>query len=142
LFLFIPVATLLFVGGVAFSYYVMLPTALPFLVSILGVQTLPRLSNYIEFVTNLMFWIGVCFEMPLVMFGLAKFHIVTAKGLLKQWRVAVVIIAVIAAVVTPTPDPVNMSILMVPLFVLYILSILFAYIANPSAKLKSQPEKE
>jgi sec-independent protein translocase protein TatC len=131
LFLFIPVATLLFLGGVAFSYFVMLPTAIPFLVSVLGVQTLPRLSNYIGFVTNLMFWIGVAFETPLVVFALAKMHFVTAKGLLKQWRFAFVIIAVIAAVVTPTPDPVNMGLLMAPLSILYLLSVLFAYIANP-----------
>ena len=132
LLLSIPIATLLFIGGVAFSYFVMLPTAIPFLVSILGVQTLPRLSNYINFVTNLMFWIGIAFETPLVVFALAKFHIVTAQALLKQWRFAIVIIAVIAAVVTPTPDPVNMGLLMAPLFVLYLLSVLFAYIANPN----------
>ena len=132
LLLSIPLATLLFIGGVAFSYFVMLPTAIPFLVSILGVQTLPRLSNYINFVTNLMFWIGMAFETPLVVYALAKFHIVTAQALLKQWRFAIVIIAVIAAVVTPTPDPVNMGLLMAPLFVLYLLSVLFAYIANPN----------
>jgi sec-independent protein translocase protein TatC len=137
LLLSIPIATLLFIGGVAFSYFVMLPTAIPFLVSILGVQTLPRLSNYINFVTNLMFWIGIAFETPLVVFALAKFHIVTAQALLKQWRFAIVIIAVIAAVVTPTPDPVNMGLLMAPLFVLYLLSVLFAYIANPNKEEKT-----
>ena len=137
LLLSIPIATLLFIGGVAFSYFVMLPTAIPFLVSILGVQTLPRLSNYINFVTNLMFWIGIAFETPLVVFALAKFHIVTAQALLKQWRFAIVIIAVIAAIVTPTPDPVNMGLLMAPLFVLYLLSVLFAYIANPNKEEKT-----
>jgi sec-independent protein translocase protein TatC len=138
LLLFIPIATLLFVSGVAFSYFVMLPTAIPFLVSVLGVQTLPRLSNYIDFVTNLMFWIGVAFETPLIVFALAKFHIVTSSALLKQWRFAIVIIAVIAAVVTPTPDPVNMSILMAPLFMLYLLSVLFAYIANPERQTREE----
>lgn len=138
LLLFIPIATLLFVGGVAFSYYVMMPTALPFLVSVLGVQTLPRLSNYINFVTNMMFWIGVSFETPLVVYGLAKFNMVTARGLLKQWRFAIVIIAAISAVVTPTPDPVNMAILMIPLAMLYLLSVLFAYIANPKQKSKAR----
>lgn len=137
LYLFIPIATFLFVGGVSFAFFVMMPTALPFLVSVLGVQTLPRLSNYINFVTNLMFWIGVSFETPLVVFGLAKFHIVNARGLLKQWRFALVIIAVVAAVVTPTPDPVNMSLMMAPLGLLYLLSVLFAYIANPDHKTKA-----
>ncbi|GAP06478.1 Sec-independent protein translocase TatC [Anaerolinea thermolimosa] len=138
LYFFIPIATLLFVSGVAFSYFVMLPAAIPFLVSVLGVQTLPRLSNYINFVTNLMFWIGVSFETPLVVFLLAKLNLVTAHSLLKQWRFAIVIIAIVAAVVTPTPDPVNMSILMVPLFLLYLLSCLFAYVANPKQNRRNQ----
>lgn len=130
LFTFIPVATFLFIGGVAFAYYVMLPAALPFLTTgILPIPTQPRLSNYINFVTNLLFWIGVSFETPLVVFGLAKFKIVSASMLLKQWRIAIVVIAIVAAVVTPTPDPVNMGLLMLPLFAIYLLSVLFARIA-------------
>ncbi len=78
----------------------------------------------------MMFWIGISFELPLLVFILAKLKIVNAKMLLKQWRVAIVVIAVVAAIVTPTPDPVNMSLLMAPLFVLYMLSILFAFLAR------------
>ncbi len=89
-----------------------------------------RLSNYVDFVTNLMFWIGLSFEAPLVMFILAKFHIVNARMLARQWRVAIVIIAVIAAMVTPTVDPVNMGLLMLPLFILYLLSVLLAMLAR------------
>lgn len=124
----IPLASLFFLGGVAFSYYVMLPTAIPFLQGFLAVTPAWRLANYIGFVTNLMFWIGLAFESPLVVFLLAKFHVVSAGMLARQWRYAIVIIAIIAAVVTPTVDPVNMSLLMAPLFALYLLSILFAYI--------------
>lgn len=130
----IPLASLFFIGGVAFAYYVMLPAALPFLVSILGVRTTPRLSNYFGFVLNLMFWIGLSFELPLIVFVLAKLNMVTPRTLWKQWRIAVVIIALIAAIATPTPDPVNMSILMVPLFALYLLSILFAAVAQRGRK--------
>ena len=67
----IPMATVFFVGGVAFAYYIMLPTALPFLLDFMGITTSPRPSNYFSFVLNLMFWVGVCFEMPLVVFVLA-----------------------------------------------------------------------
>jgi sec-independent protein translocase protein TatC len=81
-------------------------------------------------VTNIIFWVGLSFESPLVMFVLAKMGIVDAKGLAKQWRIAVVIIAVIAAVATPTPDPINMAILMAPLFILYGLGILLAVLAS------------
>jgi sec-independent protein translocase protein TatC len=108
----------------------MLPAALPFLISFIGVKTTPRLSNYFEFVTNLMFWIGLSFELPLVTFLLAKLGIVTPRLLAKQWRIAIVMIAIIAAFATPTPDPVNMSLLMLPLFVLYLLSIAFAAFAR------------
>ncbi len=134
LYLAIPAATVLFLSGVAFAFFVMLPVALPFLVEFLGVQTTPRLSNYVSFVTSLMFWIGISFETPLLMFILAKLNIVTAAGLIKQWRIAVVVIAVIAAVVTPTADPVNMGLLMLPLSALYVLSIFLAKIARKEPK--------
>lgn len=130
LLLSIPLATLLFVSGVLFAYFVMLPTAIPFLTEFLGVRTTVRLSNYVNFVTNLLFWIGISFETPLVVFILAKFRIVNAGMLARQWRVAVVVIAVLAAVVTPTVDPMSMGMLMLPLFVLYLLSILLAAFAR------------
>ena len=129
LYIAIPFATTLFLAGVFFTYFVMLPTAIPFLVSFLGVKTTPRLSSYINFVTSLVFWVGVAFETPLVIFLLAKLHLITAQALLKQWRVAVVVIAFLAAIITPTGDPINMSILMAPLLVLYFFSILLASLA-------------
>jgi len=135
-YLSIPFATLLFLCGVSFTYFVMMPTAIPFLITFLGIKTTPRPSFYIDFVTGLMFWIGILFEMPLVMFILAKLGLVTANFLLKGWRFALVIIAVVAAVVTPTTDPINMGILMLPLFLLYFLSVGMAAIAgrNPTRK--------
>ena len=126
----IPMSSVFFLIGVAFCFFVMLPAAIPFLTSFLGVTTHPRLSNYIDFVTNMMFWIGVSFELPLLVFILAKINIVNSKMLARQWRIAVVVIALIAAIVTPTPDPVNMSLMMAPLMVLYVLSIFFAAIAR------------
>jgi sec-independent protein translocase protein TatC len=129
LYLAIPVATFLFLCGVAFSNFVMLPTAIPFLVNFLGTPTTPRLSNYLNFVTNLLFWIGLSFEAPLVVFILAKLKLVTPKGLLKQWRIAIVVIAVLAAVISPTVDPINMGLVMLPLIFLYLLSVLFAVFA-------------
>jgi sec-independent protein translocase protein TatC len=126
----IPAAAALFVCGVAFAYFVMLPVALPFLLNFLGIQTVPRPSNYISFTTNLLFWIGISFTFPLIVFALASVGMVHAKPLLKGWRYAIVGIAVMAAVITPTVDPVNMSLLMLPMIVLYGLSILLAAIAE------------
>lgn len=130
LYISIPTATLLFIGGVAFSYVFMLPTAVPFLVQFGDIPSRPTPSDYLGFVTNLLFWIGVAFETPLIVFILAKFKIVSPGMLLKQWRFAVVIIAVLAALITPTVDPVNMALLMAPLFTIYLLSILFAKLAT------------
>lgn len=127
----IPVATLFFLGGVAFAYFVMLPTALPFLLNIGDFKQEPRVIAYIRFVTSLLFWIGVAFEFPLVIFIMAKIGLVNAQILRQQWRLAVVLIAIIAALVTPTVDPMSMGIVMAPMILLYILSIGLAALARP-----------
>jgi sec-independent protein translocase protein TatC len=129
-FLTIPVATVLFLSGTAFAYFVMLPVAVPYLINFLGVPTTPRILSYVKFSTSLIFWLSVGFEMPILVFALAKFKLVTPQMLIKQWRIAIVLIAVMAAAITPTVDPVNMAILMVPLFILYLLSVLFAFFAR------------
>lgn len=130
-FIAIPAALVLFLSGAGFAYFVLLRSALPFLESFMQeVESTWRLSNYIGFVTNLMFWIGLSFETPLVVFMMAKFKVISAGQLARQWRFAVVIIAVVAAVVTPTPDPITMSLTMGPLFAVYLLSILFAWFAR------------
>ncbi len=126
----IPIMTIFFLGGMAFAYYVMLPTAIPFLTNFMGMTTELRPSSYVKFVTGVMFWIGVAFEFPLVIYVLALVKVVNAKILLKQWRLAIVIIAVVAAAITPTVDPVNMGIVMGPMIILYFVSIGLAYIAQ------------
>jgi sec-independent protein translocase protein TatC len=130
LLVMIPLATLLFVGGIAFTWFVMLPTAIPFLAGFLGITTHVRPENYFEFITRLMFWIGICFEMPLIVMFLAKMKFVTAKQLASGWRYAIVVMAVIAAVVTPTVDPINMGLVMAPLMGLYVISIVLAAIVG------------
>jgi sec-independent protein translocase protein TatC len=126
----IPAAIILFVGGMAFAFFVMLPTALPFLFNFMGLTTQPRPSSYYNFVTTIMFWIGVTFEFPLAIYLLANLGLIKAKTLASQWRLAIVIIAVLAAAITPTVDPVNMGLVMAPMIVLYFVSIGLAYIAQ------------
>ena len=77
-----------------------------------------------------MFWVGIAFEFPLIIFGMAGMGIVRAEDLIKYWRIAIIIIAVIAAVITPTIDPINMALVMGPMIVLYFLSIALAKIAQ------------
>jgi len=126
----IPLVVLFFVAGMAFAYFAMLPTALPFLLNFLGMNPQIRPSSYITFVTGLMFWIGVAFEFPLVIYVLAAIGFVNHKFLLDQWRLAVVLIAILAAAITPTVDPVNMTLVMAPMILLYFVSIGLAYLAR------------
>ncbi len=96
----------------------MLPAAIQFLEGFLStiVDNRWTLDNYIDFVTRVMFWMGIVFQTPLIMFFLAKLNLVTAKKLSAFRKYAVVLCAIVAAMVTPTPDPVNMMIVMVPLY--------------------------
>ncbi len=139
----IPVALCLFVGGMAFAFYIMLKAALPFLFNFMGLSTQPRPSSYYNFVTLIMFWIGVTFEFPLVIYLLANLGLIKAKTLASQWRLAIVIIAILAAAITPTVDPVNMGLVMAPMIVLYFISIGLAYFAqrNRSPKQKEALDK-
>ena len=130
LLLSVPTASLLFVGGLAFTYFVVLPSALPFLLNFMGIPTTPRPLNYIRFVTNLMLWIGMAFEFPLLIFVLARLGVVSAGSLARGWRYAIVAIAVLAAAATPTVDPVNMALVMAPMLVLYFFSVLLAAVAQ------------
>ena len=132
IFLGVPFASLMFAAGVAFAWFVMIPTAVPFLTEFLSITTQVRPQNYFEFITKLMLWIGLSFEMPLISFVLAKAGVVTAKQLASGWRYALVGISILAATITPTVDPVNMGLVMLPLFFLYLLSILLAWAARRS----------
>jgi sec-independent protein translocase protein TatC len=77
-----------------------------------------------------MFWIGIAFQFPLIIYVLARVGIVSSKLLIDNWRIAIVIIAVLSAAITPTIDPVNMALVMGPMIVLYFLSILLAKFAE------------
>lgn len=126
----IPAAAVLFVGGMAFTYYIMLPKGLPIMLNFMpSIQPQPTADSYYRFVTGLMFWIGVSFELPLVVYALASMGLVTPAMLLSQWRVAILVIAVFAAAITPTVDPVNMGLVMLPMSLLYFASIALSQIA-------------
>jgi sec-independent protein translocase protein TatC len=127
----VPAATFMFLVGVAFAWFIMIPAAIGFLKTWQDELFLQvwQSQKYFPFVTSLLFWIGLSFETPLIIFILAKLGLVTPIFLLKQWRFAIVIIAIMAAMITPTVDPFNMALVMLPLIVLYGLSILLSYLA-------------
>lgn len=130
----------LFLSGVAFAFYVALPPALDFLLDFGNGEIAEpniRVGSYVDFVTRLLFWTGVSFETPLVVMYLARFRIVTARQLLRWWRFAIVAAFVIAAVVTPTIDPVTQSLVAGPIIVLYFLGIILAVLVQPRRREQS-----
>jgi sec-independent protein translocase protein TatC len=125
----IPMATILFLMGLACTYYLLLPPALPWLANFTKIPQVWTANNYFGFITGLMLWVGLFFEFPLVVYLLTSLGFVKPQVLLKQWRLAVVIISIIAAIITPTIDPVNMGLMMLPMILLYFASIGLSYIA-------------
>ncbi len=124
----------LFLGGVAFAYYIALPPALDFLLDFGGGDIARpdiRVGSYVDFVTRLLFWTGVSLQTPLIVMYLARFGIVSARQLLRWWRFAIVGAFVIAAIVTPTIDPVTQSLVAGPIIVLYFLGIILAVFVQP-----------
>jgi sec-independent protein translocase protein TatC len=131
LYISIPFTSILFLTGILFAWKIMVPAAIDFLANfrpdIFNNEWTAR--EYISFVVSIAFWIGISFQTPLVVFILAKVGLVTPRFLIQNWRFAIVIVAVISAIITPTVDPFNMALLMMPLLGLYGLSILLAALA-------------
>jgi len=136
----IPAATMLFLLGIAFTYFILLTPAIDFLLHFMDISAAIRPASYIQFVTGLMFWIGVAFQFPLIIYALAGLGFVNAKALLRGWRFAILGIAVLAAAVTPTIDPINMGLVMLPMIVLYFISIGLAAIAGRGRRQKAQSD--
>jgi sec-independent protein translocase protein TatC len=131
----------MFLGGMAFAYYIALPPSIEFLLTFGEEQAQPviKIDSYFDFVTRLVFWIGVSFETPLVIMFFARLGLVTARQLLRWWRYSVVVAFIMAAIVTPTIDPVTQSLVAGPIIILYAMGIVLAKLvgrpsrfANPS----------
>jgi sec-independent protein translocase protein TatC len=119
-------------AGMAFAYWIILPASLKFLLDI-GSESIENkigIKEYMDFVTRIVFWVGVAFELPIVLALAAKLGIVRARQLLGFWRYAIIIIFIIAAIITPTPDPFNQSLVAGPLLFLYFVGIVFAWIVQ------------
>ncbi len=117
-------ASLLFVAGVAFGYFVVLPVALDFLLGFGGdvFQTEVRANEYFGFVTTLLLASGLMFEVPVAMLALSRIGVTSAEFYIRHWRVAIVLIAALAAIL-PGGDPFSMLLLMIPQIFLYGLGI-------------------
>lgn len=128
----IPFASLSFVAGVAFAIFVAIPNAASFLTGFLndiGDHTYSA-RQYLSFISSVMLWLGLIFETPLVMFMLARVGIASPQVFAKARRFVIIGAAVAAAVITPTPDVINMLIIMGPFILLYEIGILLARAAQ------------
>lgn len=121
-------ASLMFIAGMAFAYYAELPPALRFLLrpNTSDVEPTIGVSTYVDTVVRLLLLTGLVFEMPFVIMGLAKLGILTSRRLLGWWRYALLLAFVVAAIVTPSIDPVTQTVVAAPIVVLYGLGILLA----------------
>lgn len=129
-FALLPLVSVFFLFGVAFGYLVVLPFAVRYLLTFTTeVQPLIRVSNYFGFVTTVLFWLGLAFETPLIIYMLAKVKLVTVQRLSRYRKYAILAVFIIAAAITPTPDPFNQTLVAIPLYLLYELGILFARLA-------------
>jgi len=121
-----------FAVGVAFGYFILVPPAAKFLITFGSDIATPqiRVGNYVSLMVKLLFAIGLCFETPLLIFLLSKLHIVTPEKLSKYRKFAVLGAFILAAIITPTFDPINQTIVAVPLIILYEIGILLAKLAR------------
>lgn len=128
LFTAMPLALVLFAAGVAFCALVVLPFTLRYLQTFLTdlFKAEYSVGYYMSFVANFVLWVGIAFELPLVIALLARLGVVTPAQLVRTWRYAIIVIAILAAVITPTADPFTMSVVMIPLIVLYVLGLIMA----------------
>jgi len=146
-FPFVFFSTILFVGGILFGYFIALPPAFRFFVSFSTDFLKPMISfkEYLSLTLKFLLAFGICFEMPVFIFFLAKLGVVNAKMLSKKRRYAILIIFVVAAILTPSPDAISQILMAVPLMVLYEVSIFVAKFArreNPAPQDTEDAEKE
>lgn len=137
---FVLFTTFGFMGGAAFNHFVAFPFLMRFFASFNSVDLrfMPRLEDVFGLYTKMLLGMGVVFQMPTVVFFLAKMRLVTASFLWKHGKYAILIAYIVAAVITPTADPVNQTIFAAPMIGLYFLSIIIAFVVNPRSRMKQR----
>lgn len=129
----IPVALILFILGAVFTFSLVLPASIRFLLSFSGegLENILQVDKYYGFVIGLCIAGGLTFEMPVVLSIFARLGWVSAKGLLRNFRYALLIILTVTAIITPTPDAITMLVLSLPVIILYLVTILIVLRIKP-----------
>ena len=132
LYALVPVSVGAFLLGAFFGYRVLFPPAIKFLLSFGSGVATPMISigSYVGLMLTLLLWMGVVFEMPVVLFFLSRLGIVTPRFLARQRRWAIVLAFVLGAVITPTFDPINQALVALPIIALYEVSIWLSKLAR------------
>ncbi len=129
---FVLFTTFFFILGGAFGYYFVFPWACRFFLEIgKDFKAIITIDQYFSLAFRVLLGIAVIFELPVLAFLLAKLRILTARFLIKHFKYAIVLIFIIAAVITPTPDAITQSLFAIPMIFLYLLSILIAKVVGP-----------
>jgi sec-independent protein translocase protein TatC len=138
---FIGLSSVAFVGGAAFAYYILFPPAASYLLNLGGgeFQLLLRATDYFDLITIIMLAMGVIFQMPAVTYVLARIGIVSAGLLIRSWKIAIVVILIVAAVVSPTGDIPNLMLFAAPMVALYIVSIFIAWLFGKKRTTDGEP---
>jgi sec-independent protein translocase protein TatC len=118
-----------FLAGCAFGYFEAFPVVVGFLVGMgTNFQAVITINEYLSTATKIILGLGICFELPILIFFLTRMGVVTEKWLLRKFKYAVLAITVIAAIITPTPDVATQAVFAVPMILLYLLGILIAWV--------------
>jgi sec-independent protein translocase protein TatC len=130
---FVVLTTLGFITGAAFNHYVAFPFIMMFFASFnsIDLKFMPKLEDVFGLYTKMLIGIGIVFQMPTVVYFLAKMRVVTARFLARNFKYAFLLIFVVAAVITPTGDPMTQTIFAAPMVALYGLSIIVAWVVGP-----------
>lgn len=132
----LPIITELFLAGVSFGWFFTVPAALQFLLQYgqtSNISTIPTSDSFFQTVATLLLWNGIIFQLPAIMYLLARLNIVSTAMLTSTRRYAIVVITIIAALITPTGDPYNLLLLAVPMYMLYELGIILTRLVPKSA---------
>ena len=142
LYALMPASLLAFLAGAAFGYFILIPPMVDFLLNFGGdiASAQIRISSYISLMLTLLFWMGIVFETPIVLFFLSKIGVVTPEFLARQRRYAIVAAFILGAAITPTFDPINQSLVAVPIIVLYEVGIWLSKLGRLGRKRKTVPE--
>jgi len=132
----------LFLGGAAFGYYFVLPGAMKILILGFGHDFTPMVTieDYSGFFLSVILGLGISFELPILIFFLAMFGIVSPRFLWKNIRYAILIVFLVAAVICPSPDPWTMCVYAVPMLALYMIGIGVAWYVHPSRRKRKVAE--